>query len=160
MSWILALVTVVGRVSAPACPCKHSQSLEFTFSVNFELSCFLRQLCAMLESCVYCLFIGPGSRSRRRSEQVRPYGLYIFIIPFLWTRPKYITKGILPSRSSLQLLMGLLITGKILLIFSQRLMDLSKLIMYIALPHTTAFLTSPYYEISKNKSCVQVAKLN
>ena len=98
----------------------------------------------LLESCVYCLFIGPGSRSRRRSEQVRPYGLYIFIIPFLWTRPKYITKGILSSCSSLQLLMDLLIAGKILLFFSQRLMDLLKLIMCIALTHSTAFLTSPH----------------
>ena len=73
---------------------------------------------------------------------------------YIWTRPKCITKGILPSRSSL------LIAGKILLIFTQRLMDLFKLIMYIALPHTTACLTSPYCENSKNKSCVQVAKLN
>ena len=79
---------------------------------------------------------------------------------YIWTRPKCITKGILSSCSSLQLLKDLLIAGKILLIFTQRLMDLFKLIMYIALPHTTAFLTSPYYEISKNKSCVQVAKLN
>lgn len=40
--------------------------------------------------------------------------------------------------------MDLLIVGKILLFFSQRLMDLLKLIMYIALTHSTAFLTSPH----------------
>ena len=113
----------------------------------------------LLESCVYCLFIGPGSRSWRRSEQVRPYGLCIFIIPYLWTRPKYITKGILSSCSSLQLLMDLLIAGKILLFFSQRLMDLLKLIMYIALTHSTAFLTSPHCKNSKNRSCVQITNL-
>ena len=113
----------------------------------------------LLESSEHCLFIGPGSRSWRRSEQVRPYGLCIFIIPYLWTRPKCITKGILSSCSSLQLLMDLLIAGKILLFFSQRLMDLLKLIMYIALSHSTAYLTSPYCENSKNRSCVQIANL-
>ena len=40
--------------------------------------------------------------------------------------------------------MDLLIAGKILLFFSQRLMDLLKLIMYKPLTHSTAFLTSPH----------------